>query len=252
MAKIVADLVLETSTTLATASYVLLGAVTGFRAFSSVCANNDTAEYYAADVDANGVPSGGWETGLGTWGTGGVLARTTIYASSNAGAAVSWGAGTRRIALVSSATGILSPSLLSLALSGKMTVTTAGDQFQLTTDISPTREGSWSVTASGAMYTLAGDFVTWYRTHNTALDGSGNFLGRDATGDAYVWMVTEGGMEYIYYSVSASVGVVPTGWIRTMSNNIDTGDLVQAGSISAASFNNLGTTSAMARGFALP
>lgn len=37
--------------------------------------------------------------GLGTWGTGNILTRTTIYASSNAGAAVSWAAGTRKIGL---------------------------------------------------------------------------------------------------------------------------------------------------------
>jgi len=100
MAKIVADRVLETSTTTGTGAYTLAGAISGFRAFSAVCANADTAEYYAEDVNASGMPAGGWEVGLGTWGTGGVLTRTTIYQSSNAGAAVSWSAGTRRIGLV--------------------------------------------------------------------------------------------------------------------------------------------------------
>ncbi len=99
MAYIIADRVLETSTTTGTGTYTLAGAVTGFQAASAVCANNDTVAYYAEEVDVSGVPSGGWETGLGTWATGGTLARTSIDSSSNAGAAVSWGAGTRRIGL---------------------------------------------------------------------------------------------------------------------------------------------------------
>lgn len=110
MAKIIADRVLETSTTTGTGAYTLAGAVTGFRAFSTVCANADTVEYYAEDVDSLGTPLGGWEVGLGTWGTGGILTRTTIYASSNANAAVSWAAGTRRVAL-----GLTATSLSALA-----------------------------------------------------------------------------------------------------------------------------------------
>lgn len=93
------DRVLETSTTTGVGAYTLAGAVAGYRAASAVAANLDTIYYYAEDVDTNGVPLGGWETGLGTWGTGSILTRTTIHASSNANAAVSWAAGTRRIAL---------------------------------------------------------------------------------------------------------------------------------------------------------
>lgn len=99
MALIVADRVLETSTTTGTSAYTLTGAITGYRTAASVCVNNDTFTYFAEDVDGFGRPQGGWETGLGTWGTGNILTRTTIYSSSNANAAVSWAAGTRRIGL---------------------------------------------------------------------------------------------------------------------------------------------------------
>lgn len=99
MARINADRVLETSTTTGVGAYALAGAVTGYRAFSAVAANGDTVSYYAEDVDVNGKPLGGWETGIATWNTGNTLTRTTIKASSNANAAVSWAAGTRRIAL---------------------------------------------------------------------------------------------------------------------------------------------------------
>jgi len=99
MARIVADRVQETSTTTGNGAYTLSGSTIGFRAASSVCNNGDTFSYHAEDVDLYGRLLGGWETGLGTWGTGGVLTRTTVYASSNANAAVVWASGTRRVSL---------------------------------------------------------------------------------------------------------------------------------------------------------
>lgn len=97
--KQIKDRVLETSTTTGTGALTLAGAVTGYRAASAVCANGETFNYYAEDVDASGIPNGGWEIGIGTWGTGNILTRTKILASSNSNAAVSWAAGTRRVAL---------------------------------------------------------------------------------------------------------------------------------------------------------
>lgn len=85
-----ADRIKETTTTTGTGAYTLAGAVTGFRAFSAFCANADTTHYCCEDGT-------NWEIGLGTWNTGNTLTRTTILASSNAGAAVNWGAGTKNI-----------------------------------------------------------------------------------------------------------------------------------------------------------
>lgn len=100
MALIIADRVYETSTTTGTGTYTLAGAKsTAHQAFSAVCANADTVYYAAFDTT-----NGGWEIGLGTWATGGNLARTTVHKSSNANAAVNWGAGTREIILTVSAT----------------------------------------------------------------------------------------------------------------------------------------------------
>ena len=92
MAYIRANLVKETSTTTGTGTYALAGAVTDYRAFSAVAANNDTVPYIAR-------MGSDWEEGIGTWTTGNNLARTLITGSSNAGAAVSWGAGTKTIVL---------------------------------------------------------------------------------------------------------------------------------------------------------
>lgn len=92
MAFILADRVKETTTTTGTGNITLAGAVSQFRAFSSVMANNDTTTY--AIVGQTGTE---WEVGFGTWQTGGTLVRTTVYASSNAGAAVNFSAGTKDV-----------------------------------------------------------------------------------------------------------------------------------------------------------
>ena len=99
MTFITADRVLETSTTTGTGAITLAGAVTGFRAFSAVCATSDTVPYYIEAVDGSGVPTGDWETGLGTYSAANTLTRTTVYASSNSGSAVSFAAGTKRVGL---------------------------------------------------------------------------------------------------------------------------------------------------------
>lgn len=99
MARIIADRVLETSTTTGTGSLTLLGAVTGYRPFSAVCANNDIVPYFIEQIDASGQLTGPWETGFGTWTTGSIFVRTTVTASSNSNTLVNFAAGTKRVAL---------------------------------------------------------------------------------------------------------------------------------------------------------
>lgn len=135
MAEITADRVYETSTSTGTGSYTLAGAISGYRAFSAVCANGDTVRCFVEEVDGNGVPNGGWEVGLYTWGTGGTLARTTIEASSNSNAAVSWNAGTRRIGLGVTASKLgtpLPPNVQSVASAGTVTPTFSNDLVKIT------------------------------------------------------------------------------------------------------------------------
>lgn len=100
MALVYADLVMETTLTNGTGAFTLAGAVTGYQSFS-VVGNGNTCYYCAEAVDAGtGIPTGEWEVGLGTWATGGTLARTAVLASSNAGSPVSFSAGTKRVSLV--------------------------------------------------------------------------------------------------------------------------------------------------------
>lgn len=89
MALVIADRVKETSTTTGTGTLTLGGAATGYQTFSAAIGSGNTC-YYAITLDS------AWEVGIGTVGTG-TLTRDTILASSNAGAAVSFGAGTKDV-----------------------------------------------------------------------------------------------------------------------------------------------------------
>jgi len=90
MPHINADLVRETTSTTGTGTYTLAGAQTGYRAFSNALATNDTC-WYAARFATD------YEVGIGTLTGATTLARTVIIRSSNAGAAVNWGAGVKDI-----------------------------------------------------------------------------------------------------------------------------------------------------------
>jgi len=84
MALILKDRVQETSTTTGTGTLTLAGAVTQFQTFSSAVGNGNTTYYTIYNAGGSD-----WEVGIGTVGAG-TLARTTILASSNAGAAVNF------------------------------------------------------------------------------------------------------------------------------------------------------------------
>lgn len=92
MALVLADRIKESTTVTSTGPATLLGAATGFQAFS-VLGNGSTTYYCISDlIGAN------WEVGLGTYSTTGpTLTRTTILSSSNAGSAVVFGAGTKDV-----------------------------------------------------------------------------------------------------------------------------------------------------------
>lgn len=92
MALILSDRVQETSTSVGTGTITLAGAVTGYQSFA-VIGNNNTTYYTIADQSGSN-----WEVGIGTYYLANTsLARTTILASSNANAAVTFGAGTKSV-----------------------------------------------------------------------------------------------------------------------------------------------------------
>jgi hypothetical protein len=92
MAFVLADRVKETTTTTGTGTVTLLGASTGFQSFSAI-GNTNTTYYTIA-----GQTGSEWEVGIGTYTSSGTtLARTTVIASSNAGALVNFSAGTKDV-----------------------------------------------------------------------------------------------------------------------------------------------------------
>ena len=89
---VLADRVKETTTTTGTGTVTLLGASTGFQSFSAIGNSNST--YYTI-VGQTGTE---WEVGIGTYTSSGTtLSRSTVLASSNAGALVSFSAGTKDV-----------------------------------------------------------------------------------------------------------------------------------------------------------
>jgi hypothetical protein len=123
MARIWADRVKETTATTGTGTINLDGAVTGFRDFDSVMATADTCYYAIVGSTTE------WEVGLGTFTAGApdTLARTLVLASSNAGAAVNFSAGTKEVFLTAPgnlfASTVASVNVQVIAASGTYTPT---------------------------------------------------------------------------------------------------------------------------------
>jgi len=92
MALVLADRVRETSATTGTGTITLAGAVYGYQSFAVI--GNGNATYYTIYDQT----SGDWEVGIGTYTTSGTaLSRTTVLSSSNAGALVPFGVGTKDV-----------------------------------------------------------------------------------------------------------------------------------------------------------
>lgn len=252
------DRVLETSTTTGTGDFTLAGAVTGFRTFASVCSTSDTAYYYIEGVDANGIPTGEWETGLGTYSGANKLTRTTVLASSNAGSAVSFSAGTKRVGLTATA---LTFSDLSTLIEASNAESWAG--AVTTKYISPSRAFAAAVpqtATSSTTITLDGQSGLNFAitlAHNTTLANPSNFqVGRsglifitqDATGSRTMafgsnWTFLAGtptlstapaAVDYIAYFVKAS-GVIIAEFSSTTAATMAASNVVNtpAGNIAA-------------------
>lgn len=91
MAGIARDRVRESSTTEGTGPFTLAGAVAGFVSFASVFQTSVDPLYYAIVGGAE------WEVGQGRLTDSTTLERTTVLASSNAGAAVDFAAGDKDV-----------------------------------------------------------------------------------------------------------------------------------------------------------
>lgn len=92
MPLVIADRVLETTTTTGNGTVTLAGAETGYQSFAVIGNGNTT--YYTIAV--NGGTD--WEVGIGTYTSSGTtLSRDVVLDSSNSGALVSFGSGTKQV-----------------------------------------------------------------------------------------------------------------------------------------------------------
>jgi len=166
MAYVNGDRVQETSTTTGTGTYTLAGAVSQFRTFVAGIGDGNYCPYLAKDAS-------NWEIGVGLVTDAGsdTLARTQVLRSSNADAAVDWGAGTRNI--------MCAPlgDVGSNRLLGRVTLSEAGDTLgPIIIPVGVTRLwGSAFVVAPGAL-------VPRIRLGGASIDTGNNY----ATGNALV------------------------------------------------------------------
>ncbi len=99
MAHIIADRVVDVSTTTGTSDITLANAApAGFRTLNAVAATGDTFPYEIA-----GQTSAEWETGIGTYSGSHVFVRTAVTDSSNGGALVNFASGTKDFFITNSA-----------------------------------------------------------------------------------------------------------------------------------------------------
>lgn len=98
------DRICETTTTTGTGTITLAGAVAGYLRFQDVLSGSSTFYYLIEAVDANGVATGVWETGIGICPTSTTMTRSVVLDdSSSSGTALNLAAGTKRVHLVANA-----------------------------------------------------------------------------------------------------------------------------------------------------
>jgi len=182
MAFIVADRVQETSTTTGTGSFTLDGAATGFRTFASVLSSADTTYYTIAEQGGTN-----WEVGLGTFTSPSTLARTTILASSNAGSAVDFTAGTKNVFITYPAGRSVIKDASSVIVSPTVSAVTVNDGYTEETVTANTSTSYTILLTDGTfqILTLTGNCTFTFPTA-TAGQSFMMFLKQDATGSRTV------------------------------------------------------------------
>jgi hypothetical protein len=121
MARITEPRVGETTTTTGTGPFATSAALTSHRRFSAVCSVADTFWGDIEAVGSDGLPSGDWVEGLCTYSAANEVTMTTVYRSSNANAAVTFGVGTKNIRMIADARQIAKLELLSGTNTGDQT-----------------------------------------------------------------------------------------------------------------------------------
>ncbi len=156
MALVLADRVLETTTTTGTGTVTLAGAQTGYQSFAAIGDGNST--YYAI------VGTSQWEVGIGTYtASGTTLSRTTVLASSSGGSLVDFSAGSKDVFCDFPAYAANRPILESL--------NTITQDYTLTTGRNGVSVGPVTIAAGADVTVPAGQ--SWLVLNNTGGSGAG-------------------------------------------------------------------------------
>lgn len=232
-----ADRVKETTTTTGTGTYSLAGAQSGFQTFIAG-AGNGSVVTYACDDGTN------WEVGEGTLTSGApsTLTRTTILSSSNAGAAVSWAAGTKNIYLTVAASRLVTAdasgnlrvvgtSTLGAASTNYLTVSGAGTgaNVGLAATGETTTGLNITVPGTGGIAFLSNGTTTQFKVLNTS--GASNFL-YVTGGVAGTKAVTLGAFGSSDANVDVNVVTQGTGQLKVNGTAVPTLAQIQAATLS--------------------
>lgn len=181
MALVLKDRVLETSTTTGTGSFTLNGAPSCYQSFSSAIGVGNTTYYAIFNTQADQ-----WETGLGTLSSSNVLARTTIFESSNAGSAVNFTAGTKNVfvtfpasqSLVASSVAITGGSINGTSIGNSTPSTGAFTTLSVSSTVSGTGFSTYlaSPPAIGGTLANTGAFTSLSASGTVSGTGFSNYL----------------------------------------------------------------------------
>jgi hypothetical protein len=242
MALVLANRVQETGTANTTVSFTLAGASTGFQSFAAI-GNTNTTFYAATDAVGN------WETGLGTYSTTGpTLTRTTVYASSNSGSAVTF-SGTCNIfvtypsgrsvnldasgnvsALGTIASGVWNGSTIPTAYGGTGVTTSSGASSNVLRDANQNVTFNNYVANAAVVTAAAGTTVLTVGSARTQLlvgSTTQTFQLPDATtvalGQSFIFVNNSSGVLTVVNNASSTIETVPSGGITQMgATNIGT------------------------------
>lgn len=225
MALVLADRVKETTTTTGTGAVTLAGATTGFQSFSVVGDGNTTYYCIAEQIGS------GWEVGIGTYNTAGpTLARTTVLASSNGGAAVNFPAGTKEVfvtypedrAVFVDGTSVVIPNSAKVALAQLAASTISG--VSLGNNLSNLTAGGYLTWSSGT--TFNGSAASTLAVDATTGNTASKVVARDASGVVAFSSVTETVYALSGTALDASNGTVQQ---KTLTANTTFTDSLSSG-----------------------
>ena len=228
MALVLADRVLEITTTAGSGTITLAGAKTGYQSFSVVGNGNTT--YYTITGGAE------WEVGIGTYTSSGTtLSRDTVLASSSGGAKVTFSAGTKDVFVTYPAgRSVESTSATITTLNG----TTLGYTSANITTLSGTNFTATSLTLTNALARAQGG------TGLSTAPTNGQLLIGNGTGYTLSTLSAGSGI-----SITNSAGSIT---LSTSGGGLPTINVTNSTSISAVANNHYVLTSTTAATLTLP